>query len=278
MSTEELQNDDNLEPDNEIEVEEELHQEEVPSDLAPDSDDNHEESVSDDVDDGEINQEAVNEAIAKQHAKYREEERKRLAGEKELAELKARQQESSRPIIPPVPDPYQYDSDTEYQEAVRKRDEALRASVEWEQSSQQAQQQSDYVSKEQANAQQVELQQTVTAYAERSHKLGIKPEELQAAGQAVHQMGISDEVSMRILKDERGPLITRYLAKNPMETIEISQMNPIDAVLYIERNIRPKLGVAKKVTKTPPPPSNKGNTTPVDRSKFPLTEGRVKFK
>jgi len=77
-------------------------------------------------------------------------------------------------------------------------------------------------------------------YSEKAEKLGVSVSELQAAGNQVAQYGIPDRLAGRILRDERGPEITVYLAKNLMVLDSLSSMEPEDAAIYLETVIKPK--------------------------------------
>jgi hypothetical protein len=80
--------------------------------------------------------EGAKKAIDLQHKKYRDEERLRIQREKELEETKKRLEEieasKPQPKIPNMPDALDYDSDADFQAAVRARDEAIRQVAERE--------------------------------------------------------------------------------------------------------------------------------------------------
>lgn len=236
------------------EVEESAELEEA-SDLATDSDEQHEEKAQ------KINQDAINEAINKQHRKYKEEERKRLELEKRLAELeKQGGQQSQLEEVPPIPDYY----DDDYETKLRRRDEIIQrnaqaiAQQQWVQQQQQAQ---DYQQQQQRQA---ELTQKVETYASRAKMLGVDRTELQNAGELIASYGLNEEVTIAILEDEQGPLITKYLASNPLELSSVVGMTPLQAVLYIERNVKSKAAGLKPRTSNTPPPADRLNSGRAD--------------
>ena len=96
----------------------------------------------------------------------------------------------------------------------------------------------------------------VTTYSERAEKLGIKAEELQAAGNQVAQFGIQDGVAQFILESEMGPLITTYLANNPLELDAVRQMNPMQAAVHIETSVKEKAAALRKKVSPPPQPTD----------------------
>jgi hypothetical protein len=219
-----------------------------PSGSAPDSEDEH------DKNDGDVNQDSVQAAIGKQHAKFREEERKRIAAEERLQQLEDERIQAMRPVVPPMPDRY----DDDYEEKVKARDEKIREALEFDRQEQERTAQRGYA-QQQKNAEKMqELQKNAASYAQRAEKLGMTKEQLAKAGAAVQQIGLDDSVAMQILKDDFGPLITKHLAENPGTAVDLAYMSPVEAAIYIERNIRPKVAVRKRKKSKTPPPRDKG--------------------
>lgn len=237
------------------EVEESAESETPTSDLATDSDEQHEENAQ------KINQDAVNEAINKQHRKYQEEKRQRLELEKRLAEFEKQSgQQPQLEEVPPIPDYY----DDDYDAKLKRRDEIIQrnaqavAQQQWLQQQKQAQ---DYQQQQQRQA---ELTQKVEAYAGRAKKLGVDRAELQNAGELIASYGLNEEVTLAILEDEQGPLITKYLASNPLELSSVVGMTPLQAVLHIERHVKSKAAGLKPRTSNTPPPADRLNSGRAD--------------
>lgn len=194
-------------------------------------------------------------AINRQHRKYREEERRRLELEQELQRIRQQapqQQDSNRPQIPPAPDPF----DEDYEAKIEARDKAIRQAAEWD-----AQEQARNYYRQQQEQQAIQaraqqLRQTLTSYTDRAKEFGIKPDVLQVAGNTVATMGIHDDVATYILSDEKGPLITTYLARHPADLEAMQSMTPVQAAVYVATKVRQKAESAHGITKAPPPPES----------------------
>lgn len=216
---------------------------ETGSELAADSGETHE----------QINQESVNQAINKQHAKYKDEERKRKAAEAQNQELLERLEKlemAEEPIVPPIPDVY----DDDFEAKVKERDKALLAKAGYD-AEQKAK--ADAVASKQAEAQQAkqaEMQKHIDGYNQRSSDLGFDPNEVNKAGQKLVDAGITAELATFILQDSDGPLITQYLSANPMELTDLIEMSPMMAGVTINSIVRDKAQAFKlKKTNAPDP-------------------------
>lgn len=202
-------------------------------------------------------------AINRQHKKYRDEERRRLELEQRLAQFEQQQPQDDRPTVPPIPDPF----DDDYESKVQARDKAIREVAAWEtrQQAEQYRQQQEQIRAVQERTQQ--LQTVLKTYTERANELGVKPEELQVAGNTVATMGIHDDVATYILEDDKGPLITTYLARNPAELQRMQGMSPMMAAVHVATQVRQKAESAFGKTQAPPPPESLdgGGTPPQQR-------------
>lgn len=191
-------------------------------------------------------------AINRQHKKYRDEERRRLELEQQLAQYQHQKPQDDRPHIPPPPDPF----DEDYEKKVAERDVAIRRAAEWE-SRQQAEMYYRQQQEQQAIQQRAtQLRSTLQTYTERAKEFGIRPEQLQTAGNAVATMGIHDDVATYILSDDKGPLITTYLARHPADLEAMQAMSPVQAAVYVATKVRQKAESAHGITKAPPPPQS----------------------
>lgn len=219
---------------------------------------------------------AVQQAINKQHRKYRDEERRRLDVETQLAESNRRLAEietaKNKPVdIPEMPDSY----DEDYEARIRERDSAIQRNAAYE-----AQQQ--YVTQQQQAQQQLAQQQQleqintkVSDYVKRATELGINSQELQEAGNEVGRYQLPEDVTLAILTDKDGPLITKYLAANPLECDSIRNMSSFEAAMHIERNVRAKAVELKpKTSNTPDPATNiSGGGVDPEAGKYKHLEG-----
>jgi hypothetical protein len=213
-----------------------------PSDLAPDSDSEHEEKPE-----RQINAKAQ-EVINKKHWEAKENERKYLEAMRELEHLKSQQQQSA-PEVPPVPDLF----DDDYESKLRQRDEALRQRVVYDTQQEwiAMQRKQEQELSQQAHAKLIYEKQL--KYTSRAKELGISEQDLQQAGQAIAHYGLKDDLVIEILDDADGALIARHLAANPIDIEALNGMSSYQAARYIEK-IRPKLEALKpKRTKAPSP-------------------------
>lgn len=218
------------------------------ADLAAASGGDHEQSTSDSID-----QDAVNKAINKKHFQMKEAERKAEASDKRAGELEARLQkleQGDEPVIPPIVD--QYDED--YEAKVKARDEAIQRKWQFDSQQKTAADQATRTQNEQVQAQQAKVDGLVSEYNDRSVKLGLDATKVESAGNRVVEYGISADLAQFILADPEGPLITTYLAENPLELDRLGKMTPMQAAVRVNSTIREKAAPLKpKVTQAPEP-------------------------
>ena len=267
-----LQHDDNdeLEQDYQEDVED-VEPDEQDSDSEPDSDADHEEK------DGKANkQDSVEERIGELTRKRHEAERKAEERERELRELRRQVLTNNEPVVPELPDPDDV-TDDEWKRLVQQRDAAIERRIEWQNQKSQFENEDQTQSRNEQLRRQQELQTKAMTYNQRAESLGVHRDELARAGNLISQVGIHDDVATEILGDESGPLITRYLANNVSDLLELSQMSPYQAARYIDNNIRPKLKPKGKRTKTTKPPKRDKGTSHHAKNKYPLTSG-AKFE
>ena len=266
--SEELQND-SLESEVNPEVIEDQSSTEV--ELATTSEGEHEQNTQ--VDDEAAKQEAINKAINKKHFEAQQAKRDLEAANTRIQEFENRQREEMAAQvgnIPPMPDAF----DDDYEAKMAERDEALIKQAEFNHA-QSAYNNQLQIQQQQQQAQQAqELQGTIQKYQDRTKELGIDPNELQAAGNAVLQYGISDGLTMHILGDSDGPLITKYLAANPTELATLSGMNDFQAAVHIE-SVKAKAAALKpKTSRAPAPAQNlRGNGVDPNSGKYQNIKG-----
>ena len=261
----ELQNDEYVE---EVESENvEVAEAEEPSDLATDNDGEHDEKP-DDGEQKQVNQDAINEAINKQHRKYQEEKRRADEAERRLAEMQPKPQ---APQLVEAPDPFDDDYEIKqaaYIESVRQQaifENNQRLSQELTQSQQAAAQ----------REQQARENAKIQAYVDNAKAMSISIEQLEQAGQVVGSYGLSKDVQMFIVDDKQGPLITQYLAANHADAETIASMPPLQAAIYIERTIKPKVAALKPKTTSTPNPATRvsGGGGDKDAGKYRFSKG-----
>ena len=236
---------------------EDLEDQEIDSELAPETDEVDEGDEVDEVDDNEgeeVEEKAddpagYTKAINKKHFEFKEQERRANALEEQLRKLQSQMPQEQRPEVPELPDPY----DDNYAEQIAARDDAIRKAVAYDTQQQFVQYQQQQAQEQSQKAQQEAITKTVQSYSGRAKDLGVKPEQLTAAGNTVHAYGIHDEITQYILGDEQGPLITTYLARHTDELEKISGMSPMQAGIYIDKAVRPKASVSPKKSQAPAP-------------------------
>ena len=199
-------------------------------------------------------QQKFNDAIGKKVRQTRDMERRADELQRQVDELQARVPVEQRPEVQAAPDPFSI-SDEEYRRSLAQRDQQVLAQANFDHQRRQQQEQQERVRQEQAQAQQQQQDEKIRDYAGRAAKLGIKAEDLQVAGNAVAQHGIGAELGQYILESDQGPLITTYLANNPLELDELKYLSPAQAAVAIETKIKPKAAASqpKKVTDAPDP-------------------------
>lgn len=271
LQNDEILDDEIVEQEDIIEsVEDEIADHEDGSDLATDSDGEHEESASLD----EESQEAVNKRIGKLTFEKRQAEREKL----ELAERLRALEEQFKPTEPELPNPPDPFAD-DYDEQMAQYNEKMRQRIAWETEQKYKQEQQQQAQVQQQQQQLEQVRQQAADYATNAERLGIDKARLAQAGNTVAQYGINQDVAKAILADEQGPLITDYLASNVAELDQVVRMPPVQAALYIESRVKPKLQQLKpKTSSTPKPPSSIASTNvDKDLGKYPHL-GAAKFE
>ena len=148
--------------------------------------------------------------------------------------------QTGEPVIPDLPDPF----DSDYEQKVQARDQALIAQAQW-QARQEAMQE----------VQSQEVVRQAESYFSRAKDFGIDAEDLKASGQLVAgAVGDREAIFKRLLKDQAGPAITHYLANNPQHLEKMLQGDDYDAVEYLASVVKPKATASAKRRTAPPPP------------------------
>jgi len=187
--------------------------------------------------------------IGEKTFKAREAERKAEAAEAKLRELEAQLPKENRPSVPPLPDPY----DADYDKKIAARDEAIKSAAAFDAKQELVKAQQQSVQRQRVEAQQAELYKSAVTYKERADKLGINPADLQNSANALSTFGISEDLTKFLLKDDQGPLMTMFLARNPVALERMNELSPIEMGHFIASEIKPKLAAVKTRTQAPPP-------------------------
>lgn len=226
---------------------------EEPSESSADSGESHEQKVSFTPE----QQKVLDKLAAEKTYKLREAERKaaqeREDLQRQIAEYKKYAPRDERPEVPDVPDRYDFDDDTQWRQAVEKRDQTLRQAAEWDAKQAIQSEREEQLALEQARLKQKQLAEKVEDYSKRAATLGVKPDELQAAGNAVAQFGLNDHVVNAILADDHGPLITKYLHQNVTVLDQLARLDPVSAGIALA-GIKAEAAKLKKTVTTAPEP------------------------
>lgn len=233
------------------------------ADSATDSEGQHEQKTTF----SEEQQAKVDEIIGEKTFKARQREREleaQLQAERQAkAELESQIPAKQRPDVPPMPDPYE-DS---YREKMEARDRAIQQAAEFD---------ADVKARNDAqqaevNRQNIEQAQkwndTVLAYQQRAVQLGITEQELQQLGDQVANFGVHENIVEFIIRDDQGPLITKYLAQNPTELDSLARTDPTMGLVQVATDVKSKAsGLIVKPSDAPDPPELlKGSGMPPSR-------------
>ena len=172
--------------------------------------------------------------------------------------------------IPPIPDPF----DDDVEAKTRARDEAIRANERHSAQQNAYLQQQQRTQQQAAQAKQEQVNKSMQDYTSKAVELGIKQEELQAAGNTVAGYGLSDDLVMHILADSDGPLITKHLAANPQEGYQLASMSPFAVGSFLD-GIKAKASALKPKTTNAPAPATglQGSGGDPDASKYKNLRG-----
>lgn len=194
-------------------------------------------------------------AFNKQYGEKMQLKRDKEALERRLAEVEQSQaQVQAPPPVDDIPNEYDYDTSQEWETAKQLHISNVRANERYQiqLQNQQAQQQTNEA--ESARQYQEKITTDLNTYTESAKKNGISPEEMQQAANAVGSYGITPDLSLALLADPDGPLITKYLAANPQEVTTLVNMNPYGAGAYLE-TLKVKAGSLKPKTSSAPNPT-----------------------
>ncbi len=225
----------------------------IESDLAPDSEGQHEQKPVEET----VNQEAVQKAINKKHFEAQQAKRDLEAANKRIADFEAKQREvevAKFSNIAPLPDSF----DDDYESKMQARDLQIAQKAQFDAQQAQFNNQQQFEAQQKQQQKQIDMQTKVQTYATRTKELGIGQDEMQAAGNTVAQYGLSDDLVLHILGDSDGPLITKHLAENPQEGFELASMSPYAVGSFLD-GIKAKAVALKPKTTNAPAPAQKLN-------------------
>ena len=270
--SEELQSQDlDVDVDNQPEIEAN-QDEEIGAELAPASEPEHEEKTDEAEDSSKVNQEAINKVISKKHFEAKEAERRALAAEQELERL--RQAQAVVPEVPQKPDPY----DDDYEYKMLKYEQAITEKAKYDANQQLLRQQQEQQAQQAQYEQQQRLNAQLQEYVERGKEQGMTVEEMTQAGQLVESYGIGVDIQHALLGDKDGALMVKHLAANPVMANQLANMNPFQAAMFIEQNVRPSAQALKPKSSTAKPPPKRVEKTANDTTGSYRYIGGAKFE
>ena len=226
----------------------------------------------------------VQNVINRKHREAETAKRDLAVANEKIAQIEAAQREqkaAQASNIPPLPGPDEFgDLPADYESRVREYHEAItrKAQFDAEQNAiTSAQQQNQKLLEDQATA---AIQQATAKYVSRATELGMDINALQDAGNVLNALGASQDLSVYLLDDEVGPLITAHLANNPGQASQLIHMNHHqqgEALVAIKQHIAATVQALKpKASNAPPPPdtiSGAGVETDTDAKRYPNSGG-----
>lgn len=227
------------------------------------TDDSSDDSSDDSTDDSEetkeakkrTHQEKIDFAFSKKQKQLQEEKRLRIEAEERAAKYEQdlrKFQVPKRPEIPEMPDVV----DPQYAQKLALREETIKKQVMYDQKMKIFQHQAKQKQQQQQQQRMDELKQKTEKYAARSKDFGISDEDAKKYEDSIAPFISPKNAKMAeyILDHEQGPLIVKYLSKNPMEMEKLASMGSMDAAVYISNTLSDKAKTAKpKTSKTPAP-------------------------
>ena len=228
------------------------------------------------VDEVAVAKQKANDAFNKQYGEKKQLERDLAEQREQNAKFQQAERERQAATvgdIPAMPDAFDDDFDAK----VKQRDEAIIANANYQAQNNAYLQQEQLNQQQAAQAKQVKVQESMANYSQKAIELGIKQDELQAAGNAVAGYGLSDDLVMHILADSDGPLITKHLAANPQDGYQLASMSPYSVGQFLD-GIKTKASALKPKTSSAPNPATnlQGNGVDPDANKYKHSKG-VKF-
>ena len=177
----------------------------------------------------------------------------------------------SRPEIPAMPEPYDYDYDAKN----KLRDEAIAARTRYD-SKVETQKEQVLIAQEQAVLTHKSGLKTLTdGYNGTITDLGLDKVEMDKAESTI--MPFLSEAHgpliKHIMEHKQGPLIVKHLGDNFNDLETVLAMESTDAAVFIATNISPKLGNQKPEKSSTPAPAQTFSGGGSGKSKHPALEG-----
>ena len=201
-----------------------------------------------------INQEAVQKRINEITFDKNEEIRKREKLQEELdklrEDLEKRKASEENLEIPDLPDVY----DDDFEDKIKAREEIIRKVAEANAKKQYITEQERKVFQENFKREQEKIARQVDTMYSTAKDYGISKDELQEADKKVSGFIRDRSLAKFILDQKESALIVKHLSSSAQELEKISEMDPINASVYIATKVIPEASKLKPgLTKTPDP-------------------------
>ena len=218
------------------------------------------------VDEAAVAQEKANAAFNKQYGEKKQLERDLAAQREENSRYQQADRERQAAAvgnIPPMPDSFDYDDDTQYQQAVKNRDDAIRANTTFQNQNDAYLQDQQNTQLQQQQAAQVEAANLNSAFANNAKIVGATDKEY-------------NDVIVT-LNNEDGYYIAKYLAGNAAASDEFNRLSPVQQGMQMS-DLKQKASVLKPKTSNAPSPAANltGNGVDPSANKYKHSKG-VKF-
>ncbi len=118
----------------------------------------------------------------------------------------------------------------------------------------------------QAQQQQLEQQKVVQQFAKRAIDAGFTIDQVEQAGSALVNAGLSTELQMLLLEDEAGAQMTIHLAKNPDLAFELISMPVHKAAIKLATQIKAEAASQKPKVSRAPDPIPQGRSASIKES------------
>ena len=228
------------------------------------------------VDEVEEAKQKANLAFNKQYGEKKQLERDLAAQAAKVAQFENAERERQAAQvgdIPPMPDAFDDDFDVK----VKQRDEAIVAQANYNAQNQSYVQQQQFQQQQEAQTKALESQKVLQEHKGRAETLGIKPETMIAAENAVMGYGLPNELLSHIAGMKDSPLVINHLAANPMEGYELAGLvntNPY-AISEFLGKINEKASALKPKTSNAPIPATtlQGNGVDPEAGKYKHLSG-----
>jgi len=266
-------------PQNDEVINEEVNTEVETNDSVLESDTSNQvqDESNEQVDEVAVAQEKANAAFNKQYGVNKQLERDVKSRDEKIASFEQAERERQAAAvgsIPNLPDRFDFDTDEEFNAANKSRDDAIVAQTNYNATQNAYLQQEQFNQQQAAQAKAEQFNKSLTSYTSKANELGIKQDELQAAGNAVAGYGLSDDLVMHILSDSDGPLITKHLAANPQDGYQLASMSPFAAGSFLD-GIKAKASALKPKTSNTPAPATNLTGNGAGEQKHPALEGVI---